>query len=225
VIAPVLNAHGRPLRRPIVYLDTSTLGNAFPGAREPDPALTEVVALAASRGTLCFSVAHIIEVTAIQPREHALSMGQWLDSLDRNWVSVTTAADDELTHAVRTELALTTDPPGLPIHHTMLGGLGPTMAYLTPEKTVPVLEDPTIAGFMRRAHGRMTESEEARQFSVQAFKMLHMDRTDVQQSRKTPEEVRRRMAENLARYLKRHAREALRSEPTVIGAPADRCRC
>jgi hypothetical protein len=153
VIVPVLDAHGKPLRRPVVYLDTSTLGDAFPGAFEPCPELTEAVTLAASRGILCLSVAQIIEVTALQPLERSLWMGRWLDSLERHWLSVTTAAGDELTYAVSADLGLTNDPPRLPIYHTMIGGFGPTMEHLTPPATVPILEDPTGLRWCYGKHG------------------------------------------------------------------------
>jgi hypothetical protein len=184
-----------------VYLDTSTLGDAFPGAFKPCPELTAAVELAANLGTLCFSAPHIIEVTALQPRERSVATGQWLDSLDPHWLSVTTAADDELTHAVRRELGLTIDPPRLPIHKTMTGGLRGNMKDLTPAGTVDILADPTFAGFIRKAHGRLTESKEAKIFSVEAFKALHGDRASLKPGT-TLEDVRRTTEAKFVRYLK-----------------------
>jgi len=216
VPGPLLDAYGKPLRRPVVYLDTSTLGNAYPGAQDADPMLTEVVALAASRGTLCLSIAHVIELAAIPVRDYALGIGRWLDSLDRAWVQVTSAEDAELTHALRAQVGLTADPARLPVHHTITAALRDNFDTLTPPGTVEILRDPTVAGFISSTHGKI-EWQQAREFSVRAFKMLHFDRAGLP-SETSREQVRSTTTAKFVNSLRRKARAILSSEPTVIGS-------
>jgi hypothetical protein len=122
----LLGASGRPLRRPVVYLDWSTLSDAVPtadGLAGRDGAaraeLVPLVAEIARRGTLCLSIAHVIEMVAMPSRDAALERARWLDRLEHAWVNIDRAEKDELIHAVRRQLGLTNEPPRLPVHHTM----------------------------------------------------------------------------------------------------------
>jgi hypothetical protein len=212
--AAALGADGRPLRRPIVFLDTSTLCNAFPGARNPDPDLTEVVARAASRGTLCFSIAHVIELGALGPKEYALQIARWLDGIEHAWVQVTNAEEEELSHAVRAALGLTTEKPRLPVHFVITAALRDNLAAVTPFESFQILSDPTIAGCVGSAHGKM-DWQKAKDFSVQNFRRLHYDRTHLPPGT-TPEDVRNRGDLKFAADLKMRARAGLWNDPDVV---------
>jgi hypothetical protein len=209
-----LGADGRPLRRPIVFLDTSTLCNAFPGAREPDPELTAVVELAASRGTLCFSIAHVIELSALNPREHALQFARWLDGLEHSWVQVTNAEEEELSHATLVALGLTTEKPRLPVHAVITAAIRDNLSAVTPFESFQLLRDPTIAGCVGSAHGRI-DWQKAKEASVQNFRMLHYDRTHLPPGT-TPEDVRIRGDSKFAADLRARARAALWNDLDVI---------
>ena len=152
--APALNVHGRPLRRPIVYLDTSTLGDAFPGARTPNAALA-AVELAANVGTLCLSLPHVTEIAAIPDRNLALWLARWLTGLDHHWIAEKNAEAYELEQALRVELGLSTDPIRLPVDPTLTGAMRENFVALTPSQTNQILRDPTIRGLIWEAHGRL----------------------------------------------------------------------
>jgi hypothetical protein len=133
------DSSGRCLRRPVVYLDQSTLVDAFFGRRgeRADAALNaEIAAIVedvARRGTLCLSPAHVIELIPWPTRDDALAMGAWLDGLDPAWFQMEGSAEDELTNEVMRRVGLKSAPaPRLPIHHAMTAAmrdnLGPSRA-------------------------------------------------------------------------------------------------
>lgn len=209
---PVLDAHGRPLRRPIVYLDTYTLSWAFPSSPVPDPALTEVAELAANRGTLCLSIAHATEIGAIPERDHALAVARWLRGLEHNWIAVTVAEQEELEQALRIELGLTTDPMRFPVHPTITGALRDSLTTLRPHETGTILRDPSIAGLVRECHGRI-DWERAKVFSLEQFKMLHFNRGHLPPGT-TLEQVRDQTGRKEIVDLKVRARHFLRNDST-----------
>ena len=84
----LLDAGAKPLPRPVVYLDHSTLVDAFDGKRGAGPnaaanaELAEIVDAVARRGTLCLSVIHLFELA---PSDYAVEMATWLGALPHLW--------------------------------------------------------------------------------------------------------------------------------------------
>lgn len=115
---------GRRLRRPVVYLDHSTLVDAFDGkyaVAGPNAAsnvdLASVVEEAAGKGTLCLSIIHVFELVR---RDHAVAMATWLGGLSPLWFQMDEAANEELANEAMRRLGMKCVPPGrLPIHHAM----------------------------------------------------------------------------------------------------------
>jgi hypothetical protein len=218
----LVDATGTPLRRPVVYLDWSTLSDAFPTADGSAGAarteLAELVAQIACNGTLCFSIAHLIELIAMRPREAALARARWLDQLEHAWVNISNAEKDELCHAVRWQLGLTSATARVPVHQTMSASIIDSLAKQTPAGIAEILNDPTITGFVGKAHGRV-EWEAPKKWSADQFKRLHADRVNLP-SGTTREEVHLRTLSNFARGLKVTARTAIHSEPVIVGEPS-----
>jgi hypothetical protein len=108
--AVLRDASGRCLRRPVVYLDQSTLVDAYFGKRGEradlalNAELAEIVEDVASRGTLCLSVVHVIELTPWPSREDALAMAAWLDGLNPLWFQMEGATERELANEVKRAL-------------------------------------------------------------------------------------------------------------------------
>ncbi|HZL19148.1 MAG TPA: hypothetical protein VFG23_15535 [Polyangia bacterium] len=219
-----LDATGTPLRRPVVYLDWSTLSDAFPtadGATGHDGAalteLTELVAEIARSGTLCFSIAHLIELIAMRPREAALARAQWLDRLEHAWVNISNAEKSELIDAVRRQLGLTSAAARAPVHHPMSASIINSLTKQTAAGIADILSDPTTAGFVGKAHGRV-EWEAPKEWSADQFKRLHADRLNLPPGT-TREEVHQKTFSNFTRGLKVTARAAIHSEPVIVGEP------
>jgi hypothetical protein len=220
----LLGADGAPLRRPIVYLDWSTMSDAVPtpdGLTGRDGAargeLAELVAEISRCGTLCFSIAHLIELVAMRPRDAALVRATWLDRLDHVWVKVSNAEKDELAHAVRVQLGLTKAPPRLPIHHTMTASISDAVAKQTPAGIADILRDPTISGFIRSAHGSVQWAE-PKEWSVNLFKRLHADRANLPPGT-TRQEVHELVFSKFVLGLKGMARTEIHSDLPIIGQP------
>jgi hypothetical protein len=214
-------AGGAPLRRPVVYFDWSTLSDAFPGAhvgadRAARTELAELMARIVNRGTLCFSAVHLIELAAMEPRESALAVARWLDRFEYAWVQMSNAEEDELIQSVRLVLGLTTQPVRLPVHHTMTAAMRDSLDKITPLGTVDLLRDPTIAGYVGQAHGRIGWAG-PKAWSVGLFKRLHADRTTLPPGT-TSEAVHQKALSKFSEALKRTARDALLSEPVLIGS-------
>jgi hypothetical protein len=178
----------------------------------PDPALTEVVGLAASRGTLCLAMPHVTEIAAIPLRERALAIARWLRDLDHCWIGEKDAEREELAHAVRAVLGLTTEPARLPVHNTMTSAIRPNLVALTPAGSNQILRDPTIAGLIRECHGRL-DWDQPKRFNVEQLKLLHFDRGHVPPGT-TPDMVRDQTRVKVHRGLKVKARSLLEHEST-----------
>lgn len=88
------------------------------------------------------------------------------------------------------------------------------LAAVTPFESFQLLRDPTIAGCVGAAHGKL-DWQKAKEFSVQNFKVLHYDRTHLPPGT-TPEDVRRRGDSKFAADLRARARAALWNDPNVI---------
>jgi hypothetical protein len=216
----LLGADGEPLRRPIVYLDWSTLSDAFLSQRPGEPPNADLASLVrrlAGRGTLCYSVTHLIELIAMNPRESALSLARSLEQLDHRWFTVTETEEQELVEAVRRQLGVATELPRLPVHLTMMAAMRENLESLTPGGTVDILSDPTIPGYVRKAHGHI-ESSGPRQWTVAQFARLHADRSTLP-SGTTSDQVREVTFAKFVRWLKVTARDALHAAPIIIGSP------
>src|SRR5205809_624296 len=102
------------MKRPIVYLDTSTLVDAFgavhTGRTVPDPAYVELYVFLgriATEATLCCSMPHIVEFLQWSPMERAIERAAWLDALKPTWIpGFDRAVVEELEWALRGELGL-----------------------------------------------------------------------------------------------------------------------
>jgi hypothetical protein len=213
-----LGANGAPLRRPVVYLDWSTLSYAYVDSCAPvRNGLAELVCDVASRGTLCFSIVHLLELIAMPSREEAFARARYLDRLDHSWVKTNDAEREELAQAVRRELGLSSTPSCLPVHGTLSASVIDSLAKQTPGGVADILADPTIAGFVRKAHGRVPP-DLAKRATLELFRLLHADRTNAPVGT-TKAEIHERTFGKFVAALKSKAKEVISAEPVIIGEP------
>jgi hypothetical protein len=218
----LLDAGGRPLRRPVAYLDEYTLSDAFDGKRGVGPHveihahLAAVIEDVARKGTLCMSFVHLVEL-ANRPRlEEALAVARWLDGLEPMWFRSNDAAEAELADAVARKLGLDdAHSPRLPIYPAMTAALRGNMKSLSVAGSVEWLGAPTIAGTVRAAHGRLERAKVAAQ-SIELFERFHVDRSTVPPEA-TSEEVVAKARLKLGWQLQIQAREAIDGRPIIIG--------
>ena len=219
------DASGRhELRPPIVYLDQSHLSDAFDGKRGigSDAAinaeLAAVVEEVARRGTLCLSSGHLVEL-ANRPRlDEALAVARWLDGLEPMWFQAQGAAERELADEVERRLGLkgpAAVEPSLPIHSAITAAMKDILGGVSVAGTVDILRDPTIAGMLRRAHGKLDREVYARQ-ALAMFEKLHVDRSTLAPGT-TPEKVAAKTRLKLGWHLQREARQAIDKRPFIIG--------
>lgn len=219
------DASGRhELRPPVVYLDQSHLSDAFDGKRGigADAAinaeLAAIVEEVAHRGTLCLSSGHLVEL-ANRPRlDEALAVARWLDGLEPMWFQAQGAAERELADEVERRLGLKPPAavkPSLPIHSAITAAMQDNLGGVSVAGTVDILRDPTIAGMLRRAHGRRDREIYARQ-ALAMFEKLHGDRSTLAPGT-TPEEVAANVRRKLGWHLQIEAREAIDRRPFIIG--------
>jgi hypothetical protein len=219
--SPLLGANELPIRRPVVYLDQSTLGDAFEGTIGVGPDLDAKAELAAlvsevaSRGTLCVSATHLIELTQWNPFENAFEMAKWLDARGPLWFQMEGATEVELEEEVGRRLGLEGVPPRrLLIHGTLMAAWREHVHVLSPEGTAELLRDPTIRGFTRQAHGKI-EIQVARNYSVGLFKTLQEDRAA--NADKNHEEMAAFTDGKFRRHLEIEARRKINARIPIIG--------
>jgi hypothetical protein len=221
--AVLLDARGDPLRRPVVYLDQSTLSDAFDGTRGAgsDPATTvelaTIVADIARRGTLCVSSVHMIEL-AQRPRfDEAHALARWLDGLEPMWFQMEGSAEAELEAEVGRRLGLEVPPSRILIHRAASAAMGPHMHTVSPEGTVDLLREPTIAGALRQVHGKLDEAG-PKMYSLRLFRRFHDDRTNM-----PPETTREQLLGitngKLYRQYEIETRAVINARPILIGEP------
>jgi hypothetical protein len=215
---------GRSLARPVVYLDHSTLVDAFEGARREGANATTNVELAAvvedvaRRGTLCLSIVHVIELVQRPRLEEALAMARWLDGLGHLWFQLEGASLAELEGDVRRRLRMRGAPsPCLPIHHTMTAAIRDNIKDLSPNGIAQVLRAPNIHGVIRDTHGKLRDRTEAvRAMAIELLTRTHEDRSSIPEG--TPlEEVRAITSDRFYAHLVAQARRALNTAPVDPG--------
>lgn len=220
--APLLGANGRPLPGPVVYLDHSTLVDAFDGTRGegPDAAinaeLAAVVEDVARRGTLCLSFVHLVEL-ANRRFDEAFAMARWLDGLNPMWFQVQGAAEDELAYEVGRRLGLDgldKVDRRLPIHRAMTAALRENLDSISVAGTVDLLRCTTIAATIREAHGKLDREVYARQ-SLDIFEKLHVDRSTLPPGT-TREEVAAKARLQLGWHLQYEARAPIHARLIII---------
>lgn len=238
----LLDAGGRhELRRPIAYLDHSTLVDAFEGKRGaagPNVAtnaeLAAVVEDVARRGTLCLSIIHVFELA---PSDHAIAMATWLGGLDPLWFQMDEADNEELVDEVKRRLGMKCEPAGrLPIYNAMSGAYRSSLFKNSALASAArwTVECPDLASLIRRIHGNealMQQLRDMRASAVDFFAGVHADRSLVPKG--TPlrakldglvvENVRKRVETNACQLIARtpidwDGGESYPSEDAIIGA-------
>lgn len=223
----LLDASGRhDLRSPVVYLDHSSLVDAFEGKQGTgkNPAinaeLAAVVEDVARRGTLCLSVVHVIETVPRSNRDEALAIAKWLDGLNPLWFQMEGSIEDELANEVRRRLGLRTAPVGrLPIHHAMTAAMSENIKGLTHEAVADILSAPDLASLIRKVHGNATLSgnhANAKTYSVELARRTYDDRSSIPAGT-APEQVAAVTGVKFCRYLQVEARRAIVTAPVAEG--------
>jgi hypothetical protein len=220
------DSSGRSLRRPVVYLDHSTLVDAFFGKRgeRADAALNAEIAAVvedvARRGTLCLSPTHVIELIPFPRRDDALAMAAWLDGLDPAWFQMEGAAEDELTREVMRRVGLKSGPaPGLPVHHAMTAAMRENLRAVARDEVHDLLSAPDVASLIRKVHGNPKLTDNAKNNGAQSialFRRTHDDRASVPEGT-PPERVREVTGMKLRVQLQIDARQAISSTALPIG--------
>jgi hypothetical protein len=224
---PFLDASGRhELRAPIVYLDQSTLVDAFKGKRgegvdaPTNAELAAIVEEIASRGTLCLSVVHVIELVPWPTREDALAMAAWLDRLNPHWFQMEGSAEDELANEVRRRLGLrTAAAQRLPIHDAMTAAIRENMKSLSREAATDMLTAPDLGSLLRKIHGNAKLSDNhahARTWSIDLFRRTHNDRSSIPDGT-SPEEIKAVTSTKFKVHLQIEARRLISTAPVAFG--------
>jgi hypothetical protein len=179
----------RKLRSPIVYLDQSTLVDAFMGKHGKgsdttlNAELASVVEDVATRGTLCLSIVHVLEIVPWPDRDDAFAMAGWLDSLDPLWFQMEGGPEDELANEVMRRLGLRTAPVGrLPIHAAMTAAVRENIKSFTREVATDFLSTPGVASLVRKLHGnpKLNDNHKNVQtYSVGLARRAHEDRSSI----------------------------------------------
>jgi hypothetical protein len=231
----LLDAGGKPLRRPVVYLDQSTLVDAFEGKRGAtgpnavsNAELATVVEEAARTGTICISIIHVFELAR---RDHAVAMATWLGGLAPRWFQMDEAANEELANEVRRRLGMKCAPPGrLPIHHAMSAAYRSSL-FKNPalaRAALRILDCPDLASMIRRIHGDqrlMQIFKDQSASSVDFFVGVHADRSLIPKGtpmhadaeRKVEAKVRKRVEDDACQLIARSDIDWARGESYPSG--------
>lgn len=169
------------MRRPTVYLDTSTIADAFDGGAAGSVRwkrdLRDFVEDVASQGTPVFSFIHVLELFQWNPPERVLERARWMDSFHAAWTKTgRPAEDEELRWWLETATGVDHHVPYSPISPSILATLSPPK---TPEAAAALLAEPTVFGFMRNALSRRHELPPQTPLSSELFARLHFDRSNV----------------------------------------------
>jgi hypothetical protein len=219
----LLDASGRPLPRPVVYLDQYTLSYAYDGSRgigdasEANAELADLVVTVARTGTLCVSVMHLAEL-ANRPHADALGLAAWLDRLPLVWFRTARVAEAELEAEVRRRLGSGDAALArLPINQAMTAALYDSMHTVRPAGTVEILRDPTIVGWLRQAQGKLDSVDYAAQ-SLEIATRFHIDRSNPPPGA-TPEQLARIPEAKIRAHYVESVRAVVDARPIAIGDP------
>jgi hypothetical protein len=186
----------------LVYLDHSTLVNAFDGKRgegaapEINADLASVIEDVAGRGTLCISI-HVFEMAR---RDDAVAMATWIGGLSPLWLQTDDAADAERANEVRQRFGMKcTWPRRLPIHHAISGAFRSSL-FKNPalaSAALSILSCPDLPSYIRRIHGNPRLSATFEYVSSEAvdfFADLHANRSSIPKGTPQQAEADRRVA-------------------------------
>jgi hypothetical protein len=161
------------MQHPTVYLDWSSLCLAFKATEGLAPAddsarrLRNIVETLAAAGSLCLSPVHLSELITWHPKQSALLMANWLDSLRATWVRRPDPFnDEELLWWIRHYLGLHQPPAYSPfasnLSHAFNSGMYPVSVVDIVQNT-------------HNDHGTLDSKDHA----VRELQRLHRDRSDL----------------------------------------------
>jgi len=175
---------GKPItpKKPLVYLDWSTLVYAFDGtsdsARDVRRNLSRTVVDISAKANLCLSFTHICELTHNRDAVGRAAMARWLDGLDAVWLRSESEVEvAELRHALVCAATGTRVPPPVPAVPSFLSMWGEA---LRGEALEYALANPTLDALVELIASEprlMTRLEQGmRGGSIAAAKQLYLDR-------------------------------------------------
>jgi hypothetical protein len=180
------------MRTPTIYLDWSTLCDAFKstsGLSSPLPEyerLRSAIENGSRAGTLVLAPVHVSELLIWKPRDSAEAMAQWLDSLETTWVQAFNPdSDAELRWWLRRTIGFVDAPAFAPFVGDVVTAHLPCMSG---PPSAEILRDPTLAAFVRNAHAEASVVD-VRARAVEHMQRLHRDRTQDTADRPAPSDT------------------------------------
>ena len=169
------------MRPPIVYLDSSTLADAFgavhvhtPSGHSPYEKLYILIGKVSAEGSLCYSTTHLEELVEWDPVERVIAFAEWIESLEPVWCrSADRALDGELQWWLRRELGMSRSTEYSPFSESFTGVIG---APSSPSGAADLLAKHRLQDKVRDVYSRRAHLPDIKGFSTDAFRQLHRDR-------------------------------------------------
>jgi hypothetical protein len=189
------------VRRPIVYLDSSTLADAFgavhvrkPKGHDPYEELYVLIGRVSSEASLCYSINHFEELIEWDPFDRVIALAEWIDGLKPLWCrSADRALEGELEWWLRRELGLPRSVEYLPWSHSFTGVIeGPR----SPIGSSELLSMSGLPDMVRSVYSRRARLPDVKGFSTDSFQKLRRDRM-----RRWPPEVAEQVRSERAAVL------------------------
>lgn len=221
--------HGRPT----VYLDTSTLSDAFAaaaGGATASPVFAPLrpwIEHVAATSNLCVSLFHILELADLAGERAGFvdELAAWLDGLSTVWLaSPDRIMEAETRNWLRVTLGVASEEGGLPYVPSMLT----SFREFNFKQVVSALGEPTMQRLLREARAAGGTSARRSEFlgvlgNLRTNHELYEPATRAEQRKEIEENIRadlRRYALDAAEYLRgeldRHTLARVHSDPEIL---------